>query len=398
VADQDAAVGSGVQACPADFAALAAGERWYVVHALAHGEERAQCRLAAQGFRSFLPRHVKTVRHARKLRSVRAPFFPRYLFVVLDLTRDRLALRQLDRRRGKSGDGRHLSAGPRRPVWSRGWPPPAVPAIWSDPATGSGSGIGRACSAARSPGLSANWCASMAAPGAGAAGSHGRSGAGVDRARRAGAGRLRARPCAAAQRPGSGSPSHPECGSLDFTPSPRTALRAMDEGGIMKSVILAGGFGTRISERNPSQAKPMVEIGGMPILWHIMKLYSAHGVNDFVICCGYKGYVIKEYFANYFLHMSDVTFDMANNQMEVHHPSRRAVEGHARRHGREHPHGGRLKRVSPYLLGEDAFCFTYGTGRRHQRLGRDRISQKARQIGDRHGSEAAGPVRRPERG
>ena len=89
MADQDAAVGSGVHACPADFAALAAGERWYVVHALPHGEERAQCRLAAQGFRSFLPRYVKTVRHARKLRSVRAPFFPRYLFVALDLTRDR---------------------------------------------------------------------------------------------------------------------------------------------------------------------------------------------------------------------------------------------------------------------------------------------------------------------
>jgi len=87
----------------------------------------------------------------------------------------------------------------------------------------------------------------------------------------------------------------------------------------MKAVILAGGLGTRISEETESKPKPMIEIGGMPILWHILKLYSAHGVNDFVICCGYKGYVIKEYFANYFLHMSDVTFDMAHNKMEVHH-------------------------------------------------------------------------------
>ena len=105
----------------------------------------------------------------------------------------------------------------------------------------------------------------------------------------------------------------------------------------MKVVILAGGLGTRISEESYLRPKPMIEIGGKPILWHIMKIYSAHGVNDFVICCGYKGYVIKEYFANYFLHMSDVTFDMADNSMEVHQQQGRAVARDAGRHRRKHP-------------------------------------------------------------
>ncbi len=104
----------------------------------------------------------------------------------------------------------------------------------------------------------------------------------------------------------------------------------------MKAIILAGGRGTRLSEETQLRPKPMIEIGGMPMLWHIMKMYSAHGVNDFVICCGYSGYVIKEYFANYFLHMSDVTFDMANNSMEVHRPQSRTVAGDPGRHRRRH--------------------------------------------------------------
>ena len=104
----------------------------------------------------------------------------------------------------------------------------------------------------------------------------------------------------------------------------------------MKAVILAGGLGTRISEETHLKPKPMIEIGGQPILWHIMKLYSAHGINDFVVCCGYKGYVIKEYFANYFLHMSDVTFDMAQQRDARASAQRRAVEGHAGRHRRRH--------------------------------------------------------------
>jgi glucose-1-phosphate cytidylyltransferase len=130
----------------------------------------------------------------------------------------------------------------------------------------------------------------------------------------------------------------------------------------MKAVILAGGLGTRLSEETATRPKPMVEIGGKPILWHILKMYSHHGINDFVICCGYKGYVIKEYFANYFLHMSDVTFDMANNKMEVH--SKRAepwcvtlVDT-----GDESMTGGRLRRVAKYVENEEAFCFTYGDG------------------------------------
>lgn len=130
----------------------------------------------------------------------------------------------------------------------------------------------------------------------------------------------------------------------------------------MKAVILAGGLGTRISEETHLKPKPMIEIGGKPILWHIMKTYSAHGVNDFVICCGYKGYVIKEYFANYFLHMSDVTFDMANNQMEVHERHAEPWRVTLVDTGEDTLTGGRLKRVEKYLEGEEAFCFTYGDG------------------------------------
>lgn len=130
----------------------------------------------------------------------------------------------------------------------------------------------------------------------------------------------------------------------------------------MKAVILAGGLGTRISEETYVKPKPMIEIGGKPILWHIMKVYSAHGIQDFVICCGYKGYVIKEYFANYFLHMSDVTFDMANNQMQVHERYAEPWKVTLVDTGDATQTGGRLKRVAPYLSNEDAFCFTYGDG------------------------------------
>ena len=130
----------------------------------------------------------------------------------------------------------------------------------------------------------------------------------------------------------------------------------------MKAVILAGGLGTRISEETYLKPKPMIEIGGKPILWHIMKMYSSHGVNDFVICCGYKGYVIKEYFANYFLHMSDVTFDMAHNQMEVHQRNAEPWKVTLINTGDETLTGGRLKRVWDYIKDEPEFCFTYGDG------------------------------------
>lgn len=130
----------------------------------------------------------------------------------------------------------------------------------------------------------------------------------------------------------------------------------------MKAVILAGGLGTRISEETHLKPKPMVEIGGKPILWHIMKLYSAHGVNDFVICCGYKGHLIKEYFANYFLHMSDVTFDMEHNRMEVHQQKAEPWRVTLVDTGENTLTGGRLARVADYLRNEDAFCFTYGDG------------------------------------
>ena len=130
----------------------------------------------------------------------------------------------------------------------------------------------------------------------------------------------------------------------------------------MKAVILAGGLGTRISEETDLKPKPMIEIGGMPILWHIMKIYSHHGINDFIICCGYKGYVIKEYFANYFLHMSDVTFDMEHNRMEVHQRHAEPWRVTLVDTGEDTMTGGRLKRIVQYLKDEDAFCFTYGDG------------------------------------
>lgn len=130
----------------------------------------------------------------------------------------------------------------------------------------------------------------------------------------------------------------------------------------MKAVLLAGGLGTRLSEETTIRPKPMVEIGGRPILWHIMKLYSHHGIDEFIICCGYKGYVIKEYFANYFLHMSDVTFDIAANSMEVHQRHAEPWRVTLVNTGDDTLTGGRLKRVADYVRDDDAFCFTYGDG------------------------------------
>jgi glucose-1-phosphate cytidylyltransferase len=130
----------------------------------------------------------------------------------------------------------------------------------------------------------------------------------------------------------------------------------------MKTVILAGGLGTRIAEESQLKPKPLIEIGGKPILWHIMKNYSTHGVNDFVICCGYKGYLIKEYFANYFLHMSDVTFDMANNEMQVHQHKAEPWKVTLIDTGETTQTGGRLKRVLDYIQSEESFCLTYGDG------------------------------------
>lgn len=130
----------------------------------------------------------------------------------------------------------------------------------------------------------------------------------------------------------------------------------------MKAVILAGGLGTRISEETHLRPKPMIEIGGKPILWHILKIYSSHGVNDFIICCGYKGYIIKEYFQNYFLHMSDVTFDMQKNRMEVHREQAEPWRVTLIDTGEDTMTGGRLRRVGKYLRDEEAFCFTYGDG------------------------------------
>jgi len=130
----------------------------------------------------------------------------------------------------------------------------------------------------------------------------------------------------------------------------------------MKAVILAGGLGTRISEETHLKPKPMIEIGGKPLLWHLMKIYSLHGINDFIVCCGYKGYIIKEYFANYFLHMSDVTFDMTNNKMKVHQQNSEPWTVTLVDTGEDTQTGGRLKRVASYLKNEKAFCFTYGDG------------------------------------
>ena len=131
---------------------------------------------------------------------------------------------------------------------------------------------------------------------------------------------------------------------------------------IIKAVILAGGLGTRLGEETGVRPKPMVEIGGMPIIWHIMKTYSAHGVNDFVICLGYKGYLLKEYFANYFLHTADVTIDLCTNGMQVHQNWSEPWRITLVETGAETMTGGRLKRVAPYLQGQDLFCFTYGDG------------------------------------
>jgi glucose-1-phosphate cytidylyltransferase len=129
----------------------------------------------------------------------------------------------------------------------------------------------------------------------------------------------------------------------------------------MKAVVLAGGLGTRISEETHLKPKPMIEIGGKPILWHILKIFSAHGINEFIICCGYKGYAIKEYFANYFLHMSDVTFHMSSNTMEVHRMKAEPWQVTLVDTGEETMTGGRLKRVRDFI-GQETFCFTYGDG------------------------------------
>lgn len=130
----------------------------------------------------------------------------------------------------------------------------------------------------------------------------------------------------------------------------------------MKAVILAGGLGTRISEETALRPKPMVEIGGRPVLWHILKMYAHHGINDFVICCGYKGHVIKEFFANYFMTMSDVTFDMRSNRMEVHHKRAEPWNVTVVDTGEHTMTGGRLQRVARYIERDEAFCFTYGDG------------------------------------
>lgn len=130
----------------------------------------------------------------------------------------------------------------------------------------------------------------------------------------------------------------------------------------MKAVILAGGLGTRISEETHLKPKPMIEVGGRPMIWHIMKIYSSHGVNEFIICCGYRGYVIKEYFANYFMHMSDITFDLNKNEMEICRKKAEPWRVTLVDTGDETQTGGRLKRVAEYVQDETAFCFTYGDG------------------------------------
>jgi len=134
------------------------------------------------------------------------------------------------------------------------------------------------------------------------------------------------------------------------------------DGKMTKVVILAGGLGTRLSEETSLKPKPMVEIGGMPILWHVMKIYSTYGIHDFIICCGYKGYVIKEYFANYFLHMSDVTFDMKSNEMHVHQKNAEPWRVTLIDTGHDTNTGGRLKRIADFIETESEFCFTYGDG------------------------------------
>lgn len=181
----------------------------------------------------------------------------------------------------------------------------------------------------------------------------------------------------------------------------------------MKVVILAGGLGTRIMEESHLRPKPMIEIGGMPILWHIMKLYTYHGLTDFIICCGYKGYLIKEYFANYFLHMSDVTIDLANNRMEVHQRQAEPWRVTLVDTGAETGTGGRLKRVASYVREEDEFCFTYGDGlsnvdisaaiqfhRSHGRLATVTAVPAPARYGaiERSGSEVTGFIEKPLEG
>ena len=130
----------------------------------------------------------------------------------------------------------------------------------------------------------------------------------------------------------------------------------------MKAVILAGGLGTRISEETETKPKPMIEIGGKPILWHIMKIYSHHGINEFIICCGYKGYVIKEYFTNYYLHQSDITLEMSNNDIKIHQERAEPWKVTLIDTGENTMTGGRIKRIKDYLDGDDDFCLTYGDG------------------------------------
>lgn len=157
----------------------------------------------------------------------------------------------------------------------------------------------------------------------------------------------------------------------------------------MKAVILAGGLGSRIAEETHLRPKPMIEIGGRPILWHIMKLYYAHGVRDFIICCGFKGYMIKEYFANYGLHMSDITFDLSQNSIEFHRQSAENWRVTLIDTGENSMTGGRLKRVSSYLKDEEAFCFTYGDGVSNVDIGKTIAFHKS------HGKQATVTAVRP---
>lgn len=157
----------------------------------------------------------------------------------------------------------------------------------------------------------------------------------------------------------------------------------------MKAVILAGGLGSRIAEETHLRPKPMIEIGGRPILWHIMKLYYAHGVRDFIICCGFKGYMIKEYFANYGLHMSDITFDLSQNSIEFHRQSAENWRVTLVDTGENSMTGGRLKRVASYLKDEEAFCFTYGDGVGNVDIGKTIAFHKS------HGKQATVTAVRP---
>jgi glucose-1-phosphate cytidylyltransferase len=157
----------------------------------------------------------------------------------------------------------------------------------------------------------------------------------------------------------------------------------------MKAVILAGGLGSRIAEETHLRPKPMIEIGGRPILWHIMKLYYAHGVRDFIICCGFKGYMIKEYFANYGLHMSDITFDLSQNSIEFHRQSAENWRVTLVDTGENSMTGGRLKRVASYLRNEEAFCFTYGDGVSNVDIGKTIAFHKS------HGKQATVTAVRP---